>query len=595
MKKFLFFLFAFIIPPVFSFAQKGNIHLTFRAFDYYTNMLLTTDSILISNPARDCDTLLVGTNEFHLEWTDGIEDNFAADNFAVNLDRANPFNGTTGVNLFLKKKSTVSITLYNAGGNRLSIMQKELIAGIHHITVTIGNAGIYFLVLTNGRESRILKLINGSNTGHRSEIRYAGRGTMNVYKKKAPAGGNFIFQPGDMLVYTEYSYGYETDTITDTPSEDKNYDFRLIPKLVDFSSDTTVGNVPLTIQFYGITNMNIVSWQWDFGDGSTSDLKNPVHQYMEPSTYYTVKLTALDAESKTYIVTKENYIHTIADPSSVNFTADYTHSFAPQTIQFAGYTNINANYWQWSFGDGGTATVQNPSYEYLYPGVYTVKLTVYSNNGTVSTTKEDYIHIGSCPPTVTDDDGNTYETVRIGNQCWMKSNINVGIRIDGQETGSDNMVVEKYCYDNSDSKCNEYGGLYSFDEMMKYNHTKGRRGICPEGWYIPGNDDWIALMNYLGGETVAGGKMKEQDYTHWDEPNTGATNESGFTAIGAGRNQFFGMDYGFSDLKKEAFFRTSTDVGFFKLTYGNDSFEWWPEWTSNKYHGFSVRCVKKVD
>ncbi len=593
MKKFLLFLSVLIVSPIFIFAQRGNIQLTFSAFDYYSNLPLETDSIQISNPVRDCDTVLYGTNELYLDWTDGIEEDYA-NGFFVKPGRDNPFYGTTGVKVFMQKKALVSVMLFNVSGNRIAMLKKELPAGMHSLSITAGKPGIYFFVFNNGNELLTLKLINAGAPGNQPGIYYEG-GTQQSFRKNALSTGNFIFQPGDTLVYTAYSYGYEAATITDAPSEDKSYDFELIPNLVDLSSDTTHGNVPLTVQFYGITNMNIISWKWDFGDGSTSDLQNPSHTYMEPSTYYTVKLTTVDAENKTHIVTKENYIHTIADPASVNFTADYTHSFAPQTIQFTGYTNIDANYWQWNFGDGGTATVQNPSYEYIYPGVYTVKLTVYSDDGTVSTTKEDYIHIGSCPPTMTDDDGNSYETVRINNQCWMKSNINVGTRIDGQEFGSDNGGIEKYCYDNSNSKCDEYGGLYNFDEMMKYSYAEGGRGICPEGWYIPTNDDWMALMNYVGGETVAGGKMKETGYTHWNEPNTGATNESGFTALGAGLNQFFGVDFGFFNLKKEAYFRTSSGVGYFKLTYGDNNFEWWPNWTSNKYHGFSVRCVKRVD
>jgi len=153
-------------------------------------------------------------------------------------------------------------------------------------------------------------------------------------------------------------------------------------------------------------------------------------------------------------------------------------------------------------------------------------------NGTIWTTLPGTFVCGLSE--VTDQDGNTYETISIGDQCWMKSNLNTGTRINTGTEPSDNGTIEKYCYANSTDNCSTYGALYAWDEAMQYVKTPGARGICPNGWHIPSDDEFETLQNALGGSSSAGGAMKETGYDHWGSPNTGATNSSGFTALGSG-------------------------------------------------------------
>jgi len=140
-----------------------------------------------------------------------------------------------------------------------------------------------------------------------------------------------------------------------------------------------------------------------------------------------------------------------------------------------------------------------------------------------------------CPgmPTVTYA-GKVYNTVQIGTQCWLKENLNVGTRINGSQSQTNNGVIDKYCYNDLESNCDIYGGLYQWDEAMQYVITAGVQGICPAGWHLPSDAEWTTLTTYLEGESVAGGKMKQTGYIHWNSPNTGATNESNFTSLGAG-------------------------------------------------------------
>ncbi len=188
-------------------------------------------------------------------------------------------------------------------------------------------------------------------------------------------------------------------------------------------------------------------------------------------------------------------------------------------------------------------------------------------------------------------EGKTYNTVQIGTQCWFKENLNVGARIETYQLQNDtNGIIEKYCYNNLETNCNNYGGLYSWDEMMKGSTTQGVQGICPLGWHIPTDVEWTTLTTYLGGEYVAGGKMKESGTIHWSSPNFGATNSSGFTALPGGM-----VNYGNSnDFTNYGNFWSScqTDANnatYHQLRFNNEVLSWYV-WL--KSWSYSVRCLK---
>ena len=110
-------------------------------------------------------------------------------------------------------------------------------------------------------------------------------------------------------------------------------------------------------------------------------------------------------------------------------------------------------------------------------------------------------------------DGKVYKTVKIGTQTWFAENLAY--------------KASKGCwaYNNDTNNVKTYGYLYDW---------KAAKTSCPTGWHLPSDDEWTTLVTYLGGANVAGGKLKEIGTTHWDKPNTGATNESGFTALPGG-------------------------------------------------------------
>ena len=121
----------------------------------------------------------------------------------------------------------------------------------------------------------------------------------------------------------------------------------------------------------------------------------------------------------------------------------------------------------------------------------------------------------------------------------MAENLNIGTTISGATDMANNSIIEKYCNENNTANCDTYGGLYQWNEMMEYSTTPGVQGICPTGWHLPTDAEWTVLTSYLGGESIAGGKMKttgtiEAGTGLWYAPNNGATNSSGFSALPGG-------------------------------------------------------------
>jgi uncharacterized protein (TIGR02145 family) len=200
----------------------------------------------------------------------------------------------------------------------------------------------------------------------------------------------------------------------------------------------------------------------------------------------------------------------------------------------------------------------------------------------------------NCEDNFTDSrDGKIYSTVQIGSQCWMKENLNIGkiLRVDQEQTN--NGIIEKYCYDNLATSCDEYGGLYQWNEVMQYLTAQKSQGICPTGWHIPAEVEWDTLVAFLGGDAVAGGKIKQGGDSHFLSPNIGATNHSGFTALPGGYSYATGSHY-FSNIQKVGYFWSSTadnetDVWFRSLSFAGEKIN---RYVNYKSTGASVRCLR---
>jgi len=162
-----------------------------------------------------------------------------------------------------------------------------------------------------------------------------------------------------------------------------------LPLDADFTGTPTRGAAPLAVTFTDRSRGAPTSWLWAFGDGTTSTLKNPSKTYSAPGTY-TVELTAWNAGGQTNVETKTNYV--TAEPLAAEFLGSPTSGAAPLAVSFTDQSTGNPVMWSWSFGDGTTSALRNPSKTYANPGTYTVTLTVSGSNGVASTkTRVDYV------------------------------------------------------------------------------------------------------------------------------------------------------------------------------------------------------------
>jgi len=206
---------------------------------------------------------------------------------------------------------------------------------------------------------------------------------------------------------------------------------------------------------------------------------------------------------------------------------------------------------------------------------------------------------------VTDIDGNVYPTVKLGKQEWMAENLAylplVSPSIQGSKTdpyyyvygyqGSDVAVAKQH------SNYKTYGVLYNWAAAMAGAASSGSnpsnvKGICPAGWHLPSDAEWTELENYIGGRLAAGGKLKELGTTHWNAPNSGATNETLFTALPGGCR-----------LSNGGFYYTGSYGGWWNSTESNVSDAWNRGMSYDfvyvyrgdyypKDMGLSIRCVK---
>lgn len=220
-----------------------------------------------------------------------------------------------------------------------------------------------------------------------------------------------------------------------------------------------------------------------------------------------------------------------------------------------------------------------------------------------------------CPNTVIDIDGNLYQTIEIGNQVWMAENLNVSRYPDGTPIPNITSYTEwrnlgdndeAFCrYDNSQVLGETYGALYTWKAAVNGSagsdsNPSGIQGVCPDGWHLPSDNEWIELeifigispgsANSTGSRGEAGAKLKESGFEHWDSPNWGATNEFGFTALPAGYRSTSGT---FAELRQETSWWTSTEDGgnaYYRDLY-HDTMGMTRD-VGRKWNGLSVRCVK---
>ncbi len=340
------------------------------------------------------------------------------------------------------------------------------------------------------------------------------------------------------------------------------------------------------IDNYGNTFSNIpVHFEVTQGSGSLTgqDVMTNVNGFAE--TYWTMgsnpeenKLTASVVKTDgTHINGSPTEYTAIASPAGnppiADFTASPESGTAPLPVSFTDQSTNNPTVWHWDFGDGGTSSQQNPSYTYNYPGTYTVTLIATNDDGSGTKEKTDYISVligasgAPCPglPTITDIDGNTYNTVQIGIQCWMAENLKTTSYCNSTpipnvtDAGDwENLTTGAYIwYDNDVSWKDSYGALYNWFVTVDTN------GLCPTGWSVPTDDEWMALTEYIGGtssphgnelkscrqvNSPLGGNCNTDEHPRWNESIENGTDDYGFSGLPGGYRDLSGLFYGIGQI-----------------------------------------------
>lgn len=417
----------------------------------------------------------------------------------------------------------------------------------------------------------------------------------------------------EVNTYQGYPAWTTSNMINSDPDKNKNF--------VDDLLDVVPNNAPLepsnpspANNATGISTSTSLSWDCTDpeGDPLTYDI------YFGTINPPTAKISS-DQTSKSYTTTgliagKDYYWKIVAKDSKGNNTegpiwklttqtllgtapvADFSVSSTSitkgQSIQFTDKSVNSPTSWLWDFGDNTTSTAQNPTKTYNTAGSYTVSLKATNSYGNSTKTQD---------ITVTEPDGSggtgtlvyqgrIYKTAIFGGKEWMTENLAYLPSVFPPSSGSYTEArYYVYGYNGSDVATAKQQANYTTYGVL-YNWPAAK-AVCPPGWHLPTEDEWKQLIDYLGGWSVASGKMKEIGTVHWLYPNTEASNESGFSALPAGCR----IDVGkFSSVGEYAFWWSFTEDSTNRawkwfLSYGSSDVG---RYNDYKDQGFSVRYVK---
>jgi uncharacterized protein (TIGR02145 family) len=268
------------------------------------------------------------------------------------------------------------------------------------------------------------------------------------------------------------------------------------------------------------------------------------------TTYY-VRAYATNSSGTAYgnqlvfLTTTNTQLPTVTTTNATNITNTQATTGGNVTNQGSSAVTVKGVCWSTTqnpttannktVNGSGTGSYNTDIYPLTANTTYYVRAYATNSSGTAYGNEHSFTTTGSLANcgTVTDIDGNVYNTVTIGTQCWMAENLKTTRYNDGTAilTGLSNADWQittsgAYAiYNNDPANNTTYGKLYNI-YAVKTNK------LAPAGWHVPTYTEWTTLTTYLGGEAVAGGKMKAT--TLWSSPNTGATNSSGFTGLPAG-------------------------------------------------------------
>jgi len=541
-------LFFMIIIAIAKLYGQGYYEITF------TGTGAIPDTILVENLTKGTSVSMQSADVLHLDLVVSVRE-IGRVNRKLNI-YPNPMDHTCHFEFLNAKHGTIDIQLYATDGRLLHSSSRELSQGKHSFMLSGVSAGVYILniqtqsdhfsghFVSTGPPKAVFSLVQTKDLPlpKTEEINSKDGFSLNILNTKGTkAIVNMDFTIGDQLRFIGSATSFPNDTVYSSPTGNQTIHF-------DFVGLPTITTDSVTY----ITYTAAISGGKITNDGGAS---------------VTARGVCWDTTANPVVTGN----HTTDGTGTGAFTSSITGLYS------------NTIYYVRAYATNSAGTAYGNQLSFMTPAF-------------------------SCGDTLTDTrDGQQYPTVQIGTQCWMAKNLNIGAMVTDHFSGnlhthcSNNGIIEKYCYNNDPANCAIYGGLYDWNEMMGYVTTSGVQGICPTGWHIPTDAEWCTLTTFLDATvncntwgysgTNAGGKMKATGTTHWYSSNTGVTNSSGFTALGAGYRSYYGNFY---FLSYNAYFWSSSETS---STSGISRYLHCYYATVGRYdyyktYGFSVRCLR---
>lgn len=510
-------------------ATAQSFVIQFRAANIRDGSPLTLDSIRVRNLSRGKDTTLIGVTSLVISVATSLgEMEPAPEEFTLSNNFSNPFSNETRVRLSVGESDELELNLHDLFGRRIITWRERVERGAHEFQID-GSGLLPGAYLLSAHSERMIRMIRMVKSGAVSA-----RAASLIYLGRggtatgaAHSAGKSISSVAEDYRFIGYLGGFAPDTISTSLSAGGEYTFSIHADRLPLLATVAAGNITAGTAGSG----GRVTSDGGFPVTSRGVCWNPLR------------------------------VPTIADDKTEDGAGagDFTSllsGLSPRTMYFVRAYAVN-----------GAGVGYGPALAFV---------TAQDGSGTFA-----------------DIDGNVYQTLVLGTQTWMAENLNVTRARTGDTipnvpdaAGWRARKTAAWChYDNDPAKSLLYGRLYN------YFAAADSPDIAPAGWHVPSDDEWQILVEYLGGDAVAGGRMKEPGTAHWLAPNTGATNESGFTGLGAGRRDLDGffIERGAATRFWSTTANHSTNSWIRALSAGNAAALFDNE---NKRSGLSIRCVK---
>ena len=557
MKK-LFLSTLFVVACLTTFAQ--SVTLTFTGKDT-KNQYVQLNRVEIINVTQGWSEMIYYPDTILIMGSTGIDDMEGANISSMQLSQnvPNPFDGTTDFALQLPEAGKVSLTVCDLNGKRITAYQGRLAAGIHTFRVLLNTTQSYLLTARCGGEVASIKMVNNGQSGENA-IRYVGDGSIRPLTMPLKVGTKGAidkpFTPGDEMKYTgctlidgSEDYPQWSQTIEKSQSQSENIEliFAALPVVTTADVSEITANSAVCggevvddggseIVFKGVcwsTEHNPTIGDSKTNEGSSTGQFTSNLTSLTPQTTYYVRAYATNKIGTAYGEEKNFTTESCPFPKVIMNSLVWSDG----VLSGQATSSLSATVYECYISDKGICWSTSPvptiedahiscgggSGDYTFTidslkpdTIYYLRAYATNGGGTVYSNQYRKFYVLSedgvpCKnaATVTDRDGNTYNTVQIGSQCWMKENLKTTKYADGTDIkqGSSTSTTEALWYfpnENADNKAT-YGLLYNRMAVMNGANASnanpsGVQGICPNGWHVPSNAEWTDLFDYVGGQ-----------------------------------------------------------------------------------------------